>query len=111
MVSDTFNFRVLQLEVREWSSRNFPNAEPWEALVGAMEELGELAHAHLKEHQGIRTGENHKEAKEDAIGDILVYLADYCWRNGISMAGSIYEVWQEVKRRNWIKNSVSGGKK
>ena len=108
MDKGTFNFRVLQLEVREWASRNFPNAEPWEPLMGAVEELGELAHAHLKEHQGIRTDENHKEAKEDAVGDILIYLADYCWRNGISMAGTIYETWQKVKKRDWIGNTKSG---
>lgn len=107
-MGDIFNFRVLQLEVKEWASRNFPNAEPWEPLVGAMEELGELAHAHLKEHQGIRTGESHQEAKEDAVADIIIYLADYCWRNHISMAGSVYEVWQRVKSRDWITNPEKG---
>lgn len=103
---DTFNFRVLQLEVREWAEKNFPAAEPWEPLVGAMEELGELSHAHLKEHQGIRTGEN--EAKEDAIADIIIYLADYCWRNHISMAASVYETWQKVKKRDWKNNPKTG---
>ena len=109
-MNDTFNLRALQLEVKEWASRTFPNAQPWEPLVGAMEELGELAHAHLKEHQGIRTEENYKEAKEDAIGDILIYLADYCWRNHISIAGATYEVWQKVKKRDWLSNPVNGEK-
>ena len=41
-------FRRLQDEQRPWVEHNFAGREPWKPLVGAMEELGELAHAHLK---------------------------------------------------------------
>jgi len=38
--------------------------------MGLVEEVGELAHAHLKNEQGIRgTPEEHVQAKVDAIGE------------------------------------------
>lgn len=98
----------LQDEVREWAKYNFPNAEPWEPLVGLMEEVGELSHAHLKKHQKIRINENHDAAKIDAVGDIVIYLADYCWRNGISLPAAVSKVWTEVKQRDWQKNKEKG---
>ena len=70
--------RELQIKHSEWASRNFPNAVPEDALIGIIEEVGELAHAHLKAKQGIRgTPEQHRLDKMDAIGDIVMYLLHY----------------------------------
>ena len=71
----------LQREVQAWTAKNFPNNKPYQPLLGVAEEVGELCHAHLKQEQGIR---NTTQAnKEDAVGDIIIYLADYCNRNNI----------------------------
>lgn len=100
------NLKQLQYEVGVWSRENFPNNNPTLVLLGVGEELGELHHAHLKTEQGIRGFDNakkSKEAKEDAIGDIIIYLADYCERSGLSLEESVNNAWNEVKQRKWLK--------
>lgn len=72
----------LQVEVQEWASRNFPNATPWQPLIGMGEELGELAGAMLDR---TMDGERATTLMKDAVGDIMIYMADYCWRNGIQL--------------------------
>lgn len=63
----------LQTEVSEWSQRNFPNNKPHHPLLGLVEEHGELRDA--------------KTIGEvcDAIGDVMIYLADYCGRNKLQL--------------------------
>lgn len=102
-------FETLQTEVAEWANRNFPMAMPHHPLLGAQEEVGELSHAHLKQEQGIRgTFVEHQLAKIDAVADIVIYLADYCQRNGIDMNKSIETTWAKVKLRDWQKNKHNG---
>ena len=99
----------LQEEVSAWSKRNFPQEHLHHPLLGVGEEAGELFHAHLKEEQGIRgTKEEHVEAAKDAIGDILIYLADYCARRGFSLQTCIESTWKKVKERDWKKNKTTG---
>lgn len=103
------NLQTFQAEVGEWSRRNFPNNLPHHPLLGVGEEVGELMHAHLKSDQGIRgTAEEHFLAKVDAVGDIMIYLADYCERNGISMLNAVNFAWSEVRERDWKKNQQDG---
>ena len=45
----------LQAVQREWVEHNFPNRTNYHPLLGAVEEIGELCHAHLKYEQGIRS--------------------------------------------------------
>ena len=103
------NFAKLQREVGAWSRKNFPNNTPENPFLGMVEELGELAHALLKAKQGIRgTAEQHEAAAKDAIGDLLVYMADFCERKGWSMQEIIESVWAVVKQRDWTKNKKDG---
>lgn len=70
-------YAQLQAEQREWSLANFGPHDEIAPLTGIMEEKGELAHALLKSHQGIRGApEQHREAALDAIGDIMIYMSD-----------------------------------
>jgi NTP pyrophosphatase (non-canonical NTP hydrolase) len=71
-----------------------------------IEEVGELAHAHLKMEQGIRAA-NRAEA-QDALGDILIYMASYCNTNGYDMATCLENAWEEVSQRDWIKFPTDG---
>jgi len=155
----------LQEEVGSWSRANFGDQDPTNPLIGAGEEVGELAGAVIDSHgsggrrldtlymmyhqsqvlrsvlkndQGIRQDEDRvsKEAESehvrymrwagssvvnqygeglkeptlqidtqdqmDAVGDIIVYLADYCERNDIDMAECVELAWNgEVKDREW----------
>jgi len=82
------DLKKFQAELKEWSVHNFgplpPEGElPEHPLTGLMEELGELAHAHLKQQQGIRgTASEHEAAAKDAIGDLIIFLCDYSTRRG-----------------------------
>jgi NTP pyrophosphatase (non-canonical NTP hydrolase) len=101
---------VFQASVSEWLKKQpFYPQKPHQPLIGIQEELGELSHAHLKSEQGIRgTAEEHHEAKRDAIGDILVYIAGYCEANGLQMGQCLERAWEEVRQRDWNKNRSTG---
>lgn len=101
----------LQREVGEWSRRNFGDQPSYRPLLGVGEEVGELMHAHLKGEQGIRHSPDEiKKMKEDAVGDILIYLADYCEREKLTMQGCADSTWYLVKRRDWEKNKMNADK-
>ncbi|KKN68920.1 hypothetical protein LCGC14_0445770 [marine sediment metagenome] len=95
------SLRRLQAEVAPWSAHNFPGLTSADNLIGVTEELGELAHAHLKHHQGRLTNEEYSALAQDAIGDILVFLAGYCNSRGFDLEALTAKVWDEVKRRDY----------
>jgi NTP pyrophosphatase (non-canonical NTP hydrolase) len=98
------SFIQIQAELLEWQTRNFPDRLSWEPVMGAMEELGELAHAHLKEHQKIRNTENHVENARDAVADITIYLLDYCNARGWNFEELVASTWEMVRQRDWNKH-------
>jgi NTP pyrophosphatase (non-canonical NTP hydrolase) len=103
------NLLKLQNEVKEWADSNFEKHGNTLSLLGAMEELGELAHAHLKGIQGIRhTPEEIIELKRDAVADIIVYLADYCATENIDLEKTLQDTWSKVSKRNWKNNKNDG---
>ena len=107
-----FTLDKLQQEQKVWAERNFPDAVSFHPLLGAVEEIGELSHAHLKDIQGIRKSEERsKDAKADAVADVIIYLAHYCTLEGINMSETVEEVWNKVKQRNWKDNPVDADKK
>lgn len=102
-------FQELQDKHAIWAQKNFPDTEAYQALLGIVEEVGELSHAHLKAEQGIRgTADEHHAAKVDAIGDILVYMAHYCTKSGINLDEAITKTWNCVEQRDWTKNKFDG---
>lgn len=98
---ETRSLQELQKEIKEWADKNFGDRFCHQPLLGAVEEIGELAHAHLKEEQNIRMNENHVENKMDAIGDVVIYLIDYCNVEGFDFSDILYGTWEHVKKRNW----------
>ena len=99
-----------QAEHRTWLHHNFPNQQPEDALLGLVEEVGELAHAHLKYAQQIRglTNEEYQAQASDAIGDIVIYLMSYCTTNGFELAECLNTAWEEVRERDWIRYPDTG---
>jgi NTP pyrophosphatase (non-canonical NTP hydrolase) len=95
-----------QRAVKAWSTKNFGDQPSYRPLLGIVEEVGELCHAHLKGEQGIRhTPEEILSLKKDALGDILIYVMDYCSREGLSLDECLFEAWKEVARRDWRKEN------
>ncbi len=97
----------MQRELYDWDKKNFGEQPSYRSLLGATEELGELAHAHLKEEQGIRES-NYEEDAKDAIGDTIIYLTNYCNARGFNLQGIIEETWNQVRQRDWIKYPKTG---
>ena len=97
----------IQKEQDVWSKKNFDNKKPYQPILGATEEVGELAHAYLKMEQGIRgTKAEHEHAMKDAIGDCCIFLMDLCNQMGWDFEKIIGETWSEVKKRDWKKDSL-----
>ncbi len=105
MTQDLISIKAITRDIEVWNRRNFPDAQRWEPLVGIQEEVGELAHAFLKQHQGIRVEQDHYGNMVDAIGDIFIFMANFCWQNGIDMEEAIYHTWMQVGQRDWTKSS------
>jgi NTP pyrophosphatase (non-canonical NTP hydrolase) len=102
--------REIQLENAIWVAKNFGEKKnPERALLGVVEEVGELAHSQLKMMQGIRgTKEEHIANAKDAVGDIVIYLMDYCNGMGFDFHTCVEETWLHVSRRDWTKNKEHG---
>jgi NTP pyrophosphatase (non-canonical NTP hydrolase) len=69
-------FQTLQEEVGEWSRTNFGDQPDVNPFLGTGEEAGELA-------DDIDLDSPPTEEELDAIGDVLVYTADFCARRGL----------------------------
>ena len=117
----SIDLRLLQAELRKWEVRNFGEGDPLEGVVGATEEVGELAevvdvldlpvllgrlaHAQLKLRQGIRATPEELNAKgKDAIGDIFIYLINLCSKNDWDAQSILLETSRHVLSRDWKSN-------
>lgn len=100
------NLTKLQQEIHEWRLYNFPLSNEEDQFVGLVEEIGELAHVRLKIRQGIRNVDLNTE--RDAIGDILIYLFNYCSERQYDIEDILTDTWNVVKKRNWIKYPFNG---
>ena len=92
----------LQKEIGEWRESNFGPIHDRTAIqqaLGAGEELGEFYHAVLKKDQGIRNDQDHDAAAKDAIGDVVLFLMNYCNCEGWSFNDIIRETADEVLKR------------
>lgn len=117
ITASPFSLRKLQVEHGEWAVRNFgAGATPEEerersvwAFLGMVEEAGELAHALLKQRQGIRGAADEHEAKaQDAFGDLLIFAVDFARRRGWDAEAVVAETWAGVKKRDWLRNKMTG---
>ena len=107
------DLELFQEQVARWSVENFGHQPLYRALMGIAEEVGELMHCRLKFEQGIRQYSQTRFEVEsaDAIGDIIIYLADYCDRLGLSLEDCVRTTWARVRQRDWRKDREKGGEK
>ena len=70
------------------------------SLLGVIEEVGEITYAVLT---------NNPKEIQDGIADTMVYLLDFCARNGFDSETLLTTVWAKVKERDWKKDPKSGG--
>jgi hypothetical protein len=53
-------------------------------------------------------GQRFFRAIEDAVGDIVVYLADFCTREDFDFEAVVTQVWEKVKQRDWQRDKLTG---
>lgn len=82
----------LELKVIRWAEarRIIPNATPVSQLLKAVSEIGELCDAE---------GKRDKAEIEDAIGDVLVCLINYCTLRDITIVRCLEKAYNEIKDR------------
>ena len=107
--------KEIQTEQVAWLKHNFPefdSQKSYQALLGVVEEVGELSHAHLKREQNIRgTAEELDEKGKDAIGDIIIFLLAYCSAKSWDCEEIVNEVWSRVGKRDFVSDPLEGGEK
>lgn len=87
-----FTYREAELAVIRWAEarRIIPNATPASQLLKAVSEMGELADAE---------GKRDLEAIQDAVGDVLVCLINYCALRDIDMVRCLAGAYDQIKDR------------
>lgn len=104
----------IRRNINERGKRRKPGADIGALFctLGVNEEAGELTHSVLKRAQGIRGDEDGvgPEAEMDAVGDIVVYLADFCYRRGYNLEECVDRAWNdEVADREWDSATRADG--
>jgi len=90
----------IQEEVEIWSKENFSFRQFHHTYLGAMEEMGELAHARLKFEQRLYGSEYYTDETKDAIGDLIIFLMGICQQHDMKVEDVVNECWEYVKTRN-----------
>ena len=86
------SYSDVQMKIIQWSEARkiIPNSTPQAQLLKAVEELGELAAATMR---GNRPG------MEDAVGDVMVCLVNYCALSDIDLVECMKGAYDEIKDR------------
>jgi NTP pyrophosphatase (non-canonical NTP hydrolase) len=82
----------IELSVLRWAEarRIIPHATPASQLLKAVSEIGELCDAE---------GKRDKAAIEDAVGDVLVCLINYCALRNLDMTRCLAGAYDQIKDR------------
>jgi NTP pyrophosphatase (non-canonical NTP hydrolase) len=99
----------LQAERNVWAATNFPDDTLVDSVMGAVEELGELAHHLLKRKQGIRgDAAFHTAEIEDAVADCVIFLAGVATHEQFDFGHAVQKAWDRVKERDWTIHPQEG---
>lgn len=90
-----------QEAIYQWSLEQFGDQDSENPLIGAQEELGEVARIVLKGKQGIRQDELAEEDLEMEVADVVIYLLDFCARNNVSLAEGLHRARTKVLDREF----------
>lgn len=92
----------LQAKIAQWRKKNFPDASKLEGLAVVTEELGELAHVIVKQHQGIRKDSSTDAHLEDALGDTTIALMALADMLGYDLLEVAEHISKKVLQRDWL---------
>jgi NTP pyrophosphatase (non-canonical NTP hydrolase) len=101
-----------QAMLARWQATHFGAPSVMALTLGVCEEAGELAHATLKAHQGIRGFDDparYEQAAADAIGDICIYAAQLCTLLRLDFEEVFLATASHVLKRDWSKDPSGAG--
>lgn len=81
------NLIVLQNDLSDWLKHNFPDTTSDHQIKGVMEELGELCEADLVYQ--VNPNDTSRRTFMDAVGDVMIYLFNYCNKMDIMLVDCI----------------------
>lgn len=86
------SYRIVELDIIRWAEARkiIPNAKPYTQLMKAGSEMGELFDAELKDN---------KLMIQDAVGDVMVCLVNYCALKDIDIVECMELAYNEIKNR------------
>ena len=86
------SYAEVEMDILRWAEdrKIIPHAKPYTQLLKAFSEMGGLADAELKDSDLDR---------EDAIGDVLVCLINYCALKDINMVSCLKLAYEQIKHR------------
>jgi NTP pyrophosphatase (non-canonical NTP hydrolase) len=86
------SYANVEIKIIQWSEARkiIPNSTPEIQLLKAMSEMGELADATIK---------NDREAIEDAVGDVMVCLVNYCALQDLNLVDCMEVAYDQIKNR------------
>ncbi len=86
------SYREIEMAILRWAEdrRIIPNATPASQLLKAVSEMGELCDAE---------GKRDLDAIQDAVGDVLVCLINYCALRDIDMVRCLAGAYEQIKDR------------
>ena len=89
------SYANVEMKIIQWSEqrRIIPNSTPETQLLKAMSEMGELADATLK---------HDREAMEDAVGDVMVCLVNYCALQDLNLVNCMEIAFDQIKSRKGV---------
>lgn len=88
----TQSYRIVELDVLRWAEARkiIPNATPGSQLLKLVSEVGELCDAE---------GKQDLNAVQDAVGDIMVCLINYCALKDIDLVDCLQGAYEQIKDR------------
>jgi NTP pyrophosphatase (non-canonical NTP hydrolase) len=89
------SYADIEIRIIQWAEARkiIPNSTPDIQLLKAMSEMGELADATIKDD---------REAIEDAVGDVMVCLINYCALQDLNLVDCMEVAYDQIKNRRGI---------
>lgn len=86
------SYAEIEMKVIQWAEarRIIPNAKPYTQLLKLVSEVGELCDAEIKGDDA---------AIDDAIGDVMVCLINYCALKDKNITTCTYGAYDQIKDR------------
>jgi NTP pyrophosphatase (non-canonical NTP hydrolase) len=86
------SYANIEIKIIQWAEARkiIPNSTPEVQLLKAVSEMGELADATLKKD---------REAMEDAVGDVMVCLINYCALQDLNLVNCMEVAYDQIKNR------------